>query len=114
MIKLSPAAASAPGRRALFRPSTTARVLPLAANDDVSDSEGQELLRAALRMFAAHGLGAGRRAQGAAEDAFFRGDRDSYRWWLAVTRTLDRKLAVDLSGRCESAAVPAPGSQAVS
>lgn len=113
MIKLSPAAASAPGRRALFRPSTAARVLPLAANDDVSDSDGQDLLRAALRMFASHGLGAARRAQVAAEDAFFRGDSDSYRWWLAVTRTLDRKLAVDLGARCSGAA-PVPGSQAAS
>lgn len=99
MIKLSPAAASAPGRRALVRPSSAPHMVPVAANDDITDAEGEALLRAALRLFANHGLGAARHAQTAAETAFFGGDRESYRWWLAVTRTLDRKLAVELSGR---------------
>lgn len=73
-----------------------------AANDNRRDAQHDALLRAALRMFAEHGLGAGHRAQGAAEDAFFAGDRDRYRWWLSVTRTLDRKLAVELAGRMGS------------
>ena len=106
MIKLSPAAASAPGRRALVRPSTAPHAIPLAANDDLSDSEGEALLRAALRLFAARGLGAARHAQAAAETAFFGGDRDSYRWWLAVTRTLDRKLAIELAAAVEQRGSP--------
>ncbi|MDP3674743.1 MAG: hypothetical protein Q8R44_06575 [Novosphingobium sp.] len=73
-----------------------------AANDNGVDPQGDALLRAALRMFAEYGLGAGHRAQGEAEAAFFAGERERYRWWLAVTRTLDRKLAVELAGRMGS------------
>ena len=101
MIKLSPAAASAPGRRALVRPSAMPHTVPAAANDDLADGEGEALLRAALRLFASHGLGAARHAQAAAETAFFSGDRECYRWWLAVTRTLDRKLAIELAASVE-------------
>ena len=74
-----------------------------AANDNVADPQDDALLRTALRMFADHGLGAGHRAQSEAEAAFFAGERERYRWWLAVTRTLDRKLAVELAGRMGSA-----------
>ena len=74
----------------------------LAVNDNGADPQGEALLRAALRLFADHGLGAGHRAQTEAEAAFFSGDRERYRWWLAVTRTLDRKLAVELAGRMGS------------
>ena len=101
MIKLSLAPASAPGRRALVRPSTAPHFVPAAANDDFTDGEGEALLRAALRLFADHGLGAARHAQAAAETAFFAGNRERYRWWLAVTRTLDRKLAVELAAAVE-------------
>ena len=73
-----------------------------AVNDNGSDPSSDALLRAALRLFAEHGLGAGHRAQAQAEAAFFDGERDRYRWWLAVTRTLDRKLAVELCGRMGS------------
>ena len=73
-----------------------------ACNDNGSDPQDDALLRAALRLFADHGLGAGHRAQVEAEKAFFAGERDRYRWWLAVTRTLDRKLAVELAGRMGS------------
>ena len=74
-----------------------------AANDNVADPRDDGLLRTALRMFADHGLGAAHRAQTEAEAAFFAGERERYRWWLAVTRTLDRKLAVELAGRMGSA-----------
>jgi hypothetical protein len=73
-----------------------------AANDNAGQPGNDALLRAALRLFAEHGLGAAHRAQAQAEDAFFAGDRERYRWWLTVTRTLDRKLAVELSGRMGS------------
>lgn len=73
-----------------------------AANDNAGEPETDALLRAALRLFAEHGLGAAHRAQAHAEDAFFAGNRERYRWWLTVTRTLDRKLAVELSGKMGS------------
>ena len=84
-----------------------ARLTPAAlageiANDNGADPQGDALLRAALRLFADHGLGAGHRAQTEAEAAFFCGNRERYRWWLAITRTLDRKLAVELAGRMGS------------
>lgn len=87
--------------------SSLALVMPAvnpggAANDNGVDRQGDALLRTALRMFAEYGLGAGHRAQGKAEAAFFAGERERYRWWLAVTRTLDRKLAVELAGRMGS------------
>lgn len=84
---------------ALLRPATTPGD---AVNDNGSDPEGDALLRTALRMFADYGLGAAHRSQNEAEAAFFAGDRERYRWWLAVTRTLDRKLAVELAGRMGS------------
>jgi hypothetical protein len=97
-------------------PRRAARALPAAslartarplgdlepANDNGCDPAGDALLRAALRLFAEHGLGAAHRAQTEAEAAFFAGERARYRWWLAVTRALDRKLAVDLAGRMGS------------
>lgn len=54
-----------------------------------------QMLRAALRHFAEHGLGAARAARAQAEQAFFDGDRQAYQWWLGITRTLDRRLAMD-------------------
>ncbi len=52
-----------------------------------------KVLHAALRHFANDGLGAARSARLKAEDAFFAGDRQSYNWWLSITRILDRRLA---------------------
>jgi len=92
-------AVTAAASRALFVPAADPS---RAANDNAADPQSDALLRTALRMFAEYGLGAGHRAQGEAEAAFFAGNRERYRWWLAVTRTLDRKLAVELAGRMGS------------
>lgn len=59
------------------------------------DTPPEHLLRAALRHFAEHGLGAARAARKQAERAFFAGDRKAYDHWLAITRTLDRRLALE-------------------
>ena len=73
-----------------------------AANDNRGGSvhgsaEQQDvLLKAALRHFAEHGLGAAREARKQAEQAFFAGDRQSYEWWLGVCGALDRRLAKPL------------------
>jgi hypothetical protein len=55
----------------------------------------EHLLRAALVHFAEHGLGAARAARKQAERAFFAGDRHGYDHWIAITRTLDRRLALE-------------------
>ncbi|MDJ0643720.1 MAG: hypothetical protein QNJ15_12975 [Erythrobacter sp.] len=69
-----------------------------AANDNgevtTSAAPSEQMLRAALRHFAEHGLGAAREARSKAEQAFFAGDRHAYDWWLGITRTLDRRLAM--------------------
>lgn len=75
-----------------------ARAVERVANDN-GDNPAQaqsndQVLRAALRHFAEHGLGAAREARRQAEQAFFAGDRQAYQWWLGITRTLDRRLAL--------------------
>lgn len=91
--------AHSPIARALAR-----KALGRAANDNPCDKTeltgalgGQDLmLKAALRHFAEHGLGAAREAHGHAERAFFTGDNQGYEWWLNVCRALDRRLAAEL------------------
>lgn len=80
------------------------KALGRAANDNpcgeaepVGLLNGQDqMLKAALRHFAEHGLGAAREARRHAERAFSAGDSQSYEWWLAVCRALDRRLAAEL------------------
>jgi hypothetical protein len=75
-----------------------------AANDNVLAQPDDAILRAALRHFADHGLAAAEQARHRAEAAFFAGDRDAYRWWLDICRTLDRRMAaaVDLPALSEN------------
>lgn len=54
------------------------------------------VLDAAVRQFARHGSAAGQIARDRAKSAFFAGERDNYRFWLAVCRTLDRRLVEEL------------------
>jgi hypothetical protein len=85
-----------------------------AANDNRPQrgaaAPSDEMLKSALRHFALHGLSAARAARGKAEEAFFAGDRGSYEWWLGITRTLDRRLALEaeLRGITRPAANGAP------
>lgn len=81
-----------PIARALAR-----KAVERAANDNRDGMTDDRLLHAALRHFARHGLGAAREAQAQAQKAFFAGDRQSYDWWLAICRTLDRRLADELA-----------------
>jgi hypothetical protein len=64
-----------------------------AINDNNAAPSDDALLRAALRHFAEHGLAAASQARRRAEVAFFAGDRNAYRWWLGICRTLDRRMA---------------------
>lgn len=76
----------------LFR-TFTSRALDSAANDNGSSDDSDLMLRAALRHFGEHGMGAARAARAQAESAFFAGDRQTYDWWIGITRTLDKRLA---------------------
>lgn len=91
------AAASSPFRSPVARTLSPAGI-PGAANDNgdtiAANAPSDRMLRAALRHFAEHGLGAAREARSKAEQAFFAGDRQAYDWWLGITRTLDRRLAM--------------------
>jgi hypothetical protein len=60
-----------------------------AANDNPRDVRNDPVLRAALRHFAAQGLGA-------AADARDRALGAGYRHWLAICTKLDRRLAGQL------------------
>ncbi len=78
-----------------------------ASNDNGCLESSDRLLHAALRHFAEHGLGAAREARVQAEKAFFVGDRNAYDWWLAICRTLDRRIASQLDCEFDEKVAPA-------
>jgi hypothetical protein len=80
-------------RAAIVRPS----------NDNNASHSDDALLNAALRHIADHGMAAAPHARRRAEAAFFAGDRNAYRWWLGVCRTLDRRLARELAAGTKDA-----------
>lgn len=87
--------------------SPVARILsrraPGRASNDNGHSAGanDQLIHAALRHFATHGMGAARAARKQAESAFFAGDRQAYDWWRGICRALDKRVAgqLDLATR---------------
>lgn len=91
------AVAKTPLARRFVRPFT-ARVIGFAANDNAVAGHSADL-RAALKHFAEHGLGAATVARRKAERAFFRGDRAGYHHWLGICRTLDRRMAGALAAQ---------------
>ncbi len=70
-----------------------------AANDNPRDVRNDPVLRAALRHFAAQGLGAAADARDRALMAFKQGDLAQYRHWLAICTKLDRRLAGSIPAR---------------
>lgn len=74
-----------------------------AVNDNAGGTNDDRMLRAALRHFAAHGLGAAEAARSNAETAFFAGDSTEYRWWLDICRMLDRRMAEAVAARRDAA-----------
>lgn len=78
------------------------RSIDCVANDNGANAEHDQMLKAALRHFGEHGLGAARMARQSAEAAFFAGDRKRYDWWLGICRMLDRRLAAELESRSDS------------
>ena len=88
------AAARSPDRSPVAR-ALRKRTIECVANDNGANAEHDQMLRAALRHFGEHGLGAARMARQSAETAFFAGDRERYDWWLGICRMLDRRLAAE-------------------
>ena len=89
-------------RRPAQSPLARCLTLPLgmeACNDNGRAIADNVVLRAALVHFAEHGLGAAEQARTLAEDAFLTGDEVTYRHWLAICRTLDRRMARTVSRR---------------
>ena len=84
-----------------FAQAMAGRAMQRVANDNglqagptsVAPTAEDPILRAALRHFAQHGLGAAKEARIEAEKAFFNDDRRGYDWWLGITRALDKRLA---------------------
>ncbi|MGX7925237.1 hypothetical protein ACWPMX_01540 [Tsuneonella sp. HG094] len=65
-----------------------------ATNDNGDDVIANEaVFHAALRHFAAHGVGAARVALGEADKAQAEGDAQGHDWWMEICRTLDRRIA---------------------
>ena len=77
-----------------------------ACNDNDSASNSDIILQAALRLFSEQGISAASHARHKLEDAFFSGDQEAFRWWSAVSRTLDRQINTHCSS--ESQKVPKP------
>ncbi len=96
------AAANRENSNAVVARIFTASVPLRSANDNVPGTSEDKLLKAALRYFAEHGLSAAECARERAEYAFFAGDRSSYRWWLSICRTLDRRMALAVSTRLDT------------
>lgn len=70
-----------------------------AANDNDAGVGSDVLLRDALKHFARYGLGAAEVARKEAERAFFADDRQGYRHWLGICRSLDRRMAAAVAAR---------------
>lgn len=70
-----------------------------AANDNPRDVRNDPILRAALRHFAAQGLGAAADARDRALAAHRAGDLPTCRHWLSICAKLDRRLASQFQPR---------------
>jgi hypothetical protein len=69
------------------------------ANDNARSITGNPVMRAALQLFAEHGLGAAQWACEKAEAAACDGDHRDCRHWLSVCRMFDRRLADSWASR---------------
>ncbi len=90
-------AALSPIAKALTRTKTKR-----PANDNCEFAPSDQMLQAALRYFAQHGLGAAQAARMHAKQAFFADDRAAYDWWRGICQTLDRRLASGLTSELET------------
>ena len=84
----------------VLRPARSAE----PANDTEPGLPREELLRLALGHFARHGLAAAGAARDSAEAALLAGDRMQHQRWMAICRTLDRRMADTAAWRLHRAA----------
>jgi len=71
-----------------------------AANDNPAGQSLRDVpLATALKLFASHGLSAAAQAGQCARDAARMGDEVGFHHWLAVCRSLDRRLAIEIEKR---------------
>jgi len=89
-------AAAGSGECAIVSRVLSRRRLTPPANDCGSGIGRDTLLRETLRHFATFGMQAAERARENAESAYFDGRRSDYHHWMAICRTLDRRLADSL------------------
>lgn len=75
------------------------------ANDNARSLIANPVMRAALALFAEHGLGAARLACEKAEAAAFDGGDRECRHWLSVCRMFDRRLADSWASRLDVALI---------
>jgi hypothetical protein len=75
------------------------------ANDNARSLIGNPVMRAALALFAEHGLGAAQLACEKAEAATLDGNDRDCRHWLSVCRMFDRRLADSWALRLEIALI---------
>lgn len=69
------------------------------ANDNARDLIANPVMRAALALFAEHGLGAARVACEKAQEAACNGNDQDCRHWLSACRMFDRRLADNWASR---------------
>lgn len=93
-------AASKPLRPLVSSPTRLRRMRLACANDNSVSAAKQSMgrtngniLHAALRHFATHGLSAAQNAADEATAARARGDDAEYSWWHDICHALDRGLA---------------------
>ena len=79
-----------------FARTHVVRIAVHPANDNGDEGQRDAVLRAALKHFASLGLAAAADARDKARTAYYAGQRDDYRHWLGICRTLDRRMAVAL------------------
>jgi hypothetical protein len=80
-----------------------------ASREAANDEDGAidvALMRAAMRLTGERGTAAARFAHREAERAYFAGGGPSYRWWLSLTRVLDRMLATEFRASLGGEALP--------
>lgn len=95
-------AAARPFLSGVLASAANSRIATRAANDNGRLDLFDNLLRDALKHFAAHGINAAEDARERAERAFFSNDRAAYRRWLGICRTLDRRMAAALAAQMTS------------
>ena len=76
--------------------SALGRIAARAANDNADLARQDQVVRDALRHFAAHGLYAAEEAGHRAVAAHHRGDRADLRHWLQICAALDPRRAAGL------------------